>query len=170
MDVKPANFFIDLNGIIKIGDFNLCKKKLIYDEDNFEGDCLYMAPEILLARRIKDLDEKVDIFSTGVSFMELLFKMDLPQGGEKWSELRSQRYIIPKEGFNFSNVRNVPEDFCNLIYGMIHEIPKKRFSIQYIFENFPEIGRRWNSFLSGKYQSSFEDFVKNQLNNLIIQN
>lgn len=82
-DLKPSNIFFSLNGQIKIGDFGLVKDV----EDAFDlqmikkgtmfswghtvevGTQLYMSPEQFKSRTY---DNKVDIYSLGLIFFELL--------------------------------------------------------------------------------------------------
>ena len=84
-DIKLQNLFLDDNFNVKIGDFNIsavindnAAKKFADKEEQVEnlmntnttlGSPLYQAPEI--GKRI--YDQKVDIYSMGVSFYELCF-------------------------------------------------------------------------------------------------
>ena len=50
LDIKPSNFFVKLDGTVKLGDFGLALSleqipKL--KDDDVEGDSIYMAPELL---------------------------------------------------------------------------------------------------------------------------
>ena len=79
-DIKPQNIFIKNidnknNRIIKLGDFG-CAIKINENDLDSIGTVLYNAPEI-----VKDLeyDEKVDLWSLGVTLFELYFGV-LPYG------------------------------------------------------------------------------------------
>nr|KAG5697293.1 hypothetical protein BaRGS_004959 [Batillaria attramentaria] len=81
-DLKPSNIFFALDGTVKVGDFGL-----VTAAENQEGDVhtvsgsatdkhtaevgtqLYMSPEQV---QKKPYDQKVDIFSLGMIFLELL--------------------------------------------------------------------------------------------------
>ncbi len=159
LDIKPSNFFIGNKGVLKLGDFNLTRKKNKFNDDYFEGDSTYMAPEILEASKIKDLNEKCDIFSLGLTIIEILFKVELPQNGVLWRQMRSENFLIPDDFKNYSNLKDIPKQFFELIYGMIHYDPKKRFDIQQIVEKFPEIYLRFDDFQKNIYVPSYEKFV-----------
>ena len=79
-DIKPQNIFIknssdENNRIIKLGDFG-CAIKINENDNDSIGTVLYNAPEI-----VQDLeyDEKVDLWSLGVTLFELYFGV-LPYG------------------------------------------------------------------------------------------
>lgn len=164
LDIKPSNFFVSQKGVLKLGDFNLTRKKNKFDDDYFEGDSTYMAPEILEATKIKDLNEKCDIFSLGLTIIEILFKVELPQNGILWRQIRSENFSIPNDFGSYSNLKEIPKEFFELIYGMIYHDPKKRFDIQQILEKFPKIKSRLDNFNRKAYIPFYEEFViKNDL-------
>ena len=78
-DLKPANIFLH-NGIVKILDFGICKLMENPDESNIEltsvnvGTFWYLPPEVLDRSKTPQISTKVDIWSAGVIFYELLFK------------------------------------------------------------------------------------------------
>ncbi len=159
LDIKPSNYFVSQKGVLKLGDFNLTRKKNKFDDDYFEGDSTYMAPEILEATKIKDLNEKCDIFSLGLTIIEILFKVELPQNGILWRQIRSENFSIPSDFLSYSNLKEIPKEFFDLIYGMIHHDPKKRFDVQQILEKFPQIKLRFDNFNRKIYVASYEEFV-----------
>jgi serine/threonine protein kinase len=161
LDIKPQNFFVGEKGILKLGDFNLSRKKSKFDDDCFEGDSTYMAPEILEVTRIKNLDERCDIFSLGLSLIEILFRIELPQNGPLWRQIRSESFKIPNEFYEHSNITNIPEDFYKLIYGMINFDPKTRYGISYIFENFPALKVRLEALNKNQYETSYDKSLAN---------
>ena len=85
-DIKLENLFLDDNLQIKIGDFNVSvaineasAQKFVQDANKIKnmlsavtevGSGGYMAPEI---RDPNGYDQKVDIFSMGISFFELMY-------------------------------------------------------------------------------------------------
>ena len=77
LDIKPTNFFVTQDRTVKLGDFgraiHLSKREAMMHTD-FEGDSTYVAPEILN----KDLSQKCDIFSLGLTFLEISSSMNLP--------------------------------------------------------------------------------------------
>ena len=83
-DIKPANILINRKGKVKLTDFGLAK--LLGDQaGQYEltmtgttmGTAVYAAPEQMLAEGV--VDHRVDIYSLGVVFYELLTGQ-IPQG------------------------------------------------------------------------------------------
>lgn len=72
-----------------------------------EGDCRYVAPELLESRFTK----AADIFSLGITILELACSLDLPKNGYLWHKLRSG--VLPEEfigctcdSFSFLKISN----------------------------------------------------------------
>lgn len=159
LDIKSTNFFVGDKGILKLGDFNLTRKKNKFNDDYFEGDSTYMAPEILEATKIKDLNEKCDIFSLGLTIIEILFKVELPQNGVLWRQIRSENFTIPNDFLSNSNLKDIPKEFFELIYAMIDNDSIKRLDINQIINKFPEIKLRMDNFNRKNFFYSYEIFV-----------
>ncbi|XP_069547751.1 membrane-associated tyrosine- and threonine-specific cdc2-inhibitory kinase [Brachyistius frenatus] len=103
LDLKPANVLITESGRLKLGDFGLLlelkhtstepaegKAK----EDGQEGDPRYMAPELLHG----EYGPAADVFSLGVSILELACNIEVPNGGDGWQQLRQGH--LPSEFTN----------------------------------------------------------------------
>ncbi|XP_052233835.1 membrane-associated tyrosine- and threonine-specific cdc2-inhibitory kinase-like isoform X2 [Dreissena polymorpha] len=93
MDIKPDNIFISHDGICKLGDFGLVidlAKGNDFSEAQ-EGDPKYLAPELMDGR----FGKPADIFSLGMTLLELASDLDLPRGGDGWHILR--RGHLPDE-------------------------------------------------------------------------
>ncbi|XP_062331448.1 membrane-associated tyrosine- and threonine-specific cdc2-inhibitory kinase [Osmerus eperlanus] len=100
LDLKPANVFLTRSGRLKLGDFGLLLELPGWEggaggtgrqggrsqetQDPQEGDPRYMAPELLRG----EYSPAADVFSLGVSILELVCNMEVPKGGEGWQQLR----------------------------------------------------------------------------------
>lgn len=93
MDIKSENIFLSFNDVCKLGDFGLVLDlSKSYDLlDAQEGDPKYLAPELLEGK----FGKPADIFSLGMTILELSSDLDLPRGGEGWHLLRNGK--IPEE-------------------------------------------------------------------------
>ncbi|XP_072340166.1 membrane-associated tyrosine- and threonine-specific cdc2-inhibitory kinase isoform X2 [Scyliorhinus torazame] len=92
MDVKPANIFVAGGRVCKLGDFGLMLELEEGDlSEAQEGDPKYMAPELL-----KGIYSKAaDIFSLGMTILDISCNLELPRSGDGWQKLR-QGYL-PEE-------------------------------------------------------------------------
>lgn len=92
-DIKPTNFFVAKDRCVKLGDFGKAIHVSTIDQmidNDVEGDVIYMAPELF---NRKKLSQKADIFSLGVSLLEIASSMNLPQNGPLWNKLRDGSQI-----------------------------------------------------------------------------
>ncbi|XP_059611755.1 membrane-associated tyrosine- and threonine-specific cdc2-inhibitory kinase [Phlebotomus argentipes] len=92
LDIKLENILITEDEVCKLGDFGL-----VFDlnhenkESAMEGDSRYIAPELLQGIFTK----AADIFSLGITILELACNLELPSNGVLWQQLRAG--ILPKE-------------------------------------------------------------------------
>lgn len=162
LDIKPQNFLVASDGSVKLGDFNLSRKKENYYADYFEGDSVYLAPEILEVNKFKQLSEKCDIFSLGLSFLEVLCKIELPQNGFLWHEIRSIGFKIPKEFLRNSNLNEIPDRLIDLIQDMIAFESINRKDLNYLIDNYPELRFRFEKLSRNEYARSYSSFFKSE--------
>ncbi|XP_033628353.1 membrane-associated tyrosine- and threonine-specific cdc2-inhibitory kinase-like [Asterias rubens] len=85
LDIKPDNIFVSVNGVCKLGDFGLTIQLGKNDlTEAQEGDPRYLAPELLQGK----FGKHADVFSIGITILELACDLDLPQNGQLWHQLR----------------------------------------------------------------------------------
>eukprot|EP00038_Savillea_parva_P026540 m.54957 g.54957 ORF g.54957 m.54957 type:complete len:449 (+) comp7570_c0_seq1:119-1465(+) len=71
-DIKPANILINSKGQIKMCDFSICKELRSHASVNtYIGTVYYMAPERIKPTADKGYDTKADLWSLGVTLVEL---------------------------------------------------------------------------------------------------
>jgi len=85
LDLKPANVFIDWEGVLKIGDFGMASSWPAPPGLDGEGDREYIGPEILSGR----FDKPADIFALGMIMLEIAGNIVLPDNGASWQRLRA---------------------------------------------------------------------------------
>ncbi|CAL8303329.1 unnamed protein product [Lota lota] len=146
LDVKPANVFLTRSGRLKLGDFGLLMELQQGGvgpvngrgrEDLQEGDPRYMAPELLRG----EYGPAADVFSLGVSILELVCNMEVPKGGEGWQQLR--KGCLPTE---FTNV--LSDELQTVLKMMLASEPLERASVPHLLSLASVRRRMWRRRLS----------------------
>lgn len=155
-DLKPANILVngsDCN--LKITDFGLARGVCVDEENNLTEYVVtrwYRAPEVMCSA--KQYDAKVDIWSVGCIFAEMLLRKPLFPGGNHLEQLRIifeilgspapdnqdwiktpeakewVQHMTPYKGHKFSKIfSKATPDALDLLTGMLHLDPNKRISV-----------------------------------------
>lgn len=134
LDIKPDNIFISQDSKCKLGDLGLVYDVRNNDEsiEATEGDPKYLASEVIQGIYSK----AADIFSLGMTILELASDLDLPSRGPSWHVLRSPGQI-PDSVF-----QKISPDLKNIILLMIHPEYQQRPSAQELL-NHPIVVRWW---------------------------
>ena len=157
-DIKPTNYLVDNDGFILLNDFGLSHKEeeLLYLNDIKEGDSKYISKELFECfdnLALKKINNKTDIFSLGLTFLEIIAKIELPSNGQLWKDLRnSTNDIINRKICANSNISDF-EDFLKLIKKMISPI-NKRPSLFELIKGTAELNQRYELFKNNNYKKN----------------
>lgn len=88
LDIKMDNILVADDGTCKLADFGL-----VVDADRariaaVEGDSRYMAPELMQSK----FSMAADIFSLGITILELTCNLVLPPNGPLWLQMRNGQF------------------------------------------------------------------------------
>ncbi|XP_014094456.1 dual specificity mitogen-activated protein kinase kinase 4 isoform X1 [Bactrocera oleae] len=93
-DVKPSNILLHRRGDIKLCDFGICGKLVDSIAETKDAGCRpYMAPERIDPERAKGYDVRSDVWSLGITLMEVATGL-FPY--PKWDSVFEQLYQVVK--------------------------------------------------------------------------
>jgi serine/threonine-protein kinase len=126
LDIKPENLLVQEDGHVLLIDFDLARPRRSrpYTVRNLPGTPSYLPPEALARHQV---DERVDIYSFGVTAYEML-TLHKPYAAETAQEhtraqLSMEGTPIPMRSFNPA----VPEALENVIFKCLAKNPDSRY-------------------------------------------
>ena len=159
-DIKPSNFLIKEDGQLLLSDFCLTIKEneiIKYSSEDFEGDSMYISPELFYKDR-DIITKKTDIFSLGLSILQILTNIDLPKNGLDWQLIRSvgipQKFLEKIPDFEGEN-----KILIKLITSMTNYKAKERPDLENILNdkiNYPMLFEKYQQALERKYKSQID--------------
>lgn len=139
-DLKPGNILFS-NGFIKVADFGLCKQiendKNVIDLTSFgTGTYWYLPPETFDVQpgRSTSISPKVDIWSVGVIFFELLYGIKPFGQGMMQSDILKQRVMLRATNVDFPETRKVSSDIKEFIKRCLSYHQEDRFDIDEAYD------------------------------------
>ncbi|XP_072014796.1 membrane-associated tyrosine- and threonine-specific cdc2-inhibitory kinase-like [Amphiura filiformis] len=131
LDLKPENIFFSFYGVCKVGDFGLTIELNKRDlGEAQEGDPQYLAPELLQGK----FGKHADVFSLGITMLELACDLELPRNGALWHQLRKGE--IPWDICK----KNISESLKETISLMMHPDYQKRPTVDQLL-SMPSLKR-----------------------------
>ena len=143
-DIKPENILIPQNGDAKLTDFSLAvqKKKDYISSKRISGSPSYVAPEII---RYRKYDERIDIYSLGITAYELLTGV-LPYSGSTQRETRMMHISRSAKPIQISKVNpQVPPKLEKAVEKAMEKARRKRYPhISLFLRDIREVARTQN--------------------------
>ncbi|MEE8143653.1 MAG: serine/threonine-protein kinase, partial [Planctomycetota bacterium] len=124
-DIKPGNLMVGEGGIIKIGDLGIARSTegegQVSQKEGVSGSPHYIAPE---QARGLDIDHRVDIYSLGISFYQMLCGQTPFRGATPREVILKQIKEEPPP--LAERVENLPPEVASCVERMMAKDPEQR--------------------------------------------
>ena len=146
------------NNQLLLNDFCLSIKEEEIKKNELEGDSVYISPE-LFYKNVGTISHKTDIYSLGLSILEILIDEELPKNGKIWQEMRNREIsnifidkicLIDNDYVQRNKLINLIEDMTKI---NSNERPELDFLLNDV-NKYPELFNRYNSLKIGKYEKN----------------
>ncbi|CAI2357464.1 unnamed protein product [Caenorhabditis sp. 36 PRJEB53466] len=122
-DVKPSNILLDWNGIIKLCDFGIAGKLIESRAHSKQAGCpLYMGPERLDPNNLESYDIRSDVWSLGLTFVELATG-NYPYAG---NEFEMMTKILSGDPPFLKTTDGYSPELCQLVEWCLQRTPSQR--------------------------------------------
>ena len=154
-DIKPTNFLVDIDGNIKLTDFCLSRTQSFVNANTpdviTEGDSVYLSPELFDKKG--NVDYKTDVFSLGLTVLEVLSGVTLPKNGDVWIAIRNKG--VPD--WCYEGITVDKEVFTEVIKEMTSVDKAKRPSVEEVLMNkrYKGLYERYMLLLDGEFKKEF---------------
>jgi serine/threonine protein kinase len=174
-DIKPTNYLVMNNNQLLLNDFCLSIKEEKIENistDELEGDSIYISPE-LFYKDIGIINHKIDIFSLGLSILEILADIELPKNGNVWQEIRNHelpKYLLDKIPLIDQDNEN-RNKIIELIMEMTQINSSLRPELDFLLNDenkYPELYNRYQMLKNKEYMNNlYSNIIKKSNNNLM---
>lgn len=131
LDLKLENILIGSSGKCKLGDLGFSRLMNKLSNDVPEGDCRYLAKELLNDYQDAPLPDlrKADIFSLGILTYELVERRRVKPNGPEWHDLREGRV-------KFTHPETLSSEIKDMIRFMLSPVPEDRPTTSYLLKTY----------------------------------
>ncbi|GKT34916.1 Aurora kinase like protein [Aduncisulcus paluster] len=131
-DIKPENIFLDSENCVKLGDFGgavLLSSKEQKKDIYAHGTAEFLPPEVLVVEKKFELTEKADIWSFGVTLIEIMSGENPFSSDEGKDEIYRK---IVEDDIIFEDFDCIDELGMDLIEKMLEKDPQQRIGLSEI--------------------------------------
>ena len=157
-DIKPTNYLVMNNNQLLLNDFCLTKKEeniKNISTDELEGDSNYISPE-LFYKDVGIITHKIDVFSLGLSLLEILTETELPKNGPIWQKIRNHE--LPNDFLEKIPLIDNNNESRNKLIKLIKEMTQINSSLRPELDSllndinkYPELYNRYQMLKNNEY-------------------